>query len=268
MKSDSYTHGHHASVVQQHLRRTAEEAASFLLPKLTAQMRILDVGCGPGSISVGLARHVPAGEVVAIDVAEEVLDVARQRAADEEVTNIRFEPASVYELPYEDAAFDAVYAHQVLQHLSDPVAALREASRVLKPGGMVAVRDADYGTMVEWPKSPEIGRWRDIYHAVAEANNADADAGRALPSWLRHAGFSAVEVFLDNWRFDDPETVRNWGESWAVRTTDSAFGKQAVQYGIATEVDLAEIAAGWRAWTTDPDAFFMFIHVGCLAYKA
>lgn len=267
MTSDSYTHGHHQSVVAQHQRRTAEEAAAFLLPKLAPAMRVLDVGCGPGTISTGLARTVPQGEVVAIDVSEDVLATAREHAADQGVANIRFESASVYELPYEAGSFDVVYAHQVLQHLSRPVDALREAFRVLKPGGMVAVRDADYGTMVAWPKTPAIDRWRDLYHAVAERNEGEADAGRVIPTWLRQAGFERSEITLDTWSYDDEESIRNWGESWAVRTTQSSLATQAVEYGIASTDELEEIAQGWREWVRDPDAFFMFIHVAGLAYK-
>ena len=267
MKSDSYTHGHHQSVVGQHQRRTAEEAAAFLLPKLTPEMRILDVGCGPGTISTGLARAVPQGEVIAIDVSDDVLSVAREHAAEIGVKNIRFESESIYDLPYETGSFDVVYAHQVLQHLARPVAALREALRVLKPGGMIAVRDADYGTMVQWPKFPEIDRWREVYHQVAERNDGEADAGRVVPAWLREAGFERTELTLDTWSYDDRDAIRNWGESWAVRTTDTNLGAHAVLYGIATAEELEAIAEGWRRWAEHPDAFFMFIHVAGLAYK-
>lgn len=265
--ADTYTHGHHPSVVAQHKRRTAEEAAAFLIPHLQPGMRVLDVGCGPGTITTGLARIVAPGEVVGVDVAEAILDDARAYARDQRVKNVRFEPASVYELPYAKASFDAVFAHQVLQHLSRPVDALRGMKRVLRPGGLVAVRDSDYGTMTWWPKSPGIARWLEVYHAVAEHNGADADAGRRIPAWLRATGFDAIEVTTSTWTYVEPDDIRNWGESWAARITESALAGQAVAYGIATPAELAAIASAWRAWAREPDAFFTFIHVAALGKK-
>ena len=180
---ERYTHGHHPSVVAQHQRRTAEEAAAFLLPHLRPGMRLLDFGCGPGTVTAGLARRVAPGEVVGIDVSEEILDLARAHAAEQGVENVSFEAADVYALPFEDGSFDVAFAHQVLQHLAEPTAALIEVGRVLSPGGIVAVRDADYGTMVHWPRDPRIERFLALYHAVAERNGGDADAGRRIPAW-------------------------------------------------------------------------------------
>ncbi len=109
--------------------------------------------------------------------------------------------------------------------------------------------------------------WRDIYHAVTERNDAQADAGRVIPSWLREAGFEDTELSLETWHFGDEESVRDWGDSWAQRITESTLAEHAEEYGIATAQELAAIAAGWRCWARDPDAFFMFIHVAGLARK-
>lgn len=263
--TDRYTHGHHASVVDQHRRRTAEEAAAFLLPHLEPAMSILDVGCGPGSITIGLAQRVPNGHVTGIDVAEDVLVQARELAADSGVTNAVFEPGDVYALTYEDDSFDVAYAHQVLQHLTDPVRALRELRRVVKPSGLVAIRDVDYGTMIHAPDTAELDRWLELYHAVASRNDAEADAGRYLNGWLKQAGFEDLEMSASTWVFYQPRQLLNWGDSWAERTTRSAFAEQAVEYGLATTDELNEIAKGWRRWARTPDAFFSFLHVEGLA---
>lgn len=262
-RRDAYTHGHHASVVAQHGRRTAEEAAAFLLPRLRAGMRLLDAGCGPGSITAGLARRVAPGEVVGVDAEPSVLALARERGAG--LPNLRFEEASVYGLPFGDDSFDAAYAHQLLQHLTDPPAALRELARVVRPGGFVAVRDSDYQTMISWPRSEAIEEWRGLYTALARGNGADANAGRRIPSWLARAGLTEVEVSATTALMRGRDAVLNWGDSWAERVTASAFAEQALERGLATRASLERIAAGWRDWARDPEALFLFVHVEGLA---
>lgn len=257
--SDRYTHGHHASVVGQHARRTAEVEAAFLLHHLRPGMRLLDVGCGPGTITAGLARAVAPGETIGIDVVPDVLDQAREANAG--VPNLRFEEGSVYALAYPDAAFDVCFAHQVLQHLTRPVDAAREMRRTLKPGGLVAVRDADYATMTAFPHTPEIEHWRALYHAVAKRNGAEADAGRRLPGWLEDAGFRDVTVSATTVLFHERSAVENWGLSWAERVTHSALATQAVEYALATPADLEAIAEGWRRWTRTPQAFFFYVNI-------
>ena len=265
--SDRYTHGHHASVVGQHARRTAEREAAYLLPHLRPGMRLLDIGCGPGTITTGLARAVAPAEVVGVDLVPDVIESARAHLAETKLANVRFDTASVYELPFADAEFDVVHAHQVLQHLARPVAAASEAYRVLRPGGLFGVRDADYATMQAWPRLPEIDRWREVYHAVATRNGADSDAGRRLPSWLRKAGFRDLQVGATTTLFAEADGVRNWGYSWAERITQSSLAEQALEYGIATRLELEEISAGWRKWADSADAFFMYVNVEVIGRK-
>lgn len=143
--NDRYSHGHHESVLRSHQWRTAENSAGFLVPRLSPGQELLDVGCGPGTITVDLAQRVAPGRTFGIDLSPEVIAAARRIQREGGTAAIVFEEGDVYNLSFGDAIFDVVYAHQVLQHLSDPVAALVEMRRVLKDGGMLAVRESDYG---------------------------------------------------------------------------------------------------------------------------
>jgi len=266
-KLATYTHGHHESVVAQHRKRTASEAAGFLLPHLRAGMRVLDVGCGPGSITVGLAQAVVPGEVLGIDLAADVLAHGRQLAAEKGIANVRFASTDLFHLDEREAAFDAVYAHQVLQHVPRPIEALRAMRRLLRPGGVVAVRDSDYGTCTWSPPEARLHRWLELYHAVAARNGGEADAGRYLFGWLREAGFGDVRVSGTTWTFPGYDAVETWATSWAERTTHSNLAVKAVEYGLATPAELESIANGFREWCRNPAAFFSIGHVEALGWN-
>lgn len=264
---ETYTHGHHASVLAQHRRRTAAEAAAFLLPHLRPGMRVLDVGCGPGSITVGLAAAVAPGAVLGIDLAgADVLAIGRALAAEQGLTNVHFAQEDLFALRAAEP-FDVIYAHQVLQHLADPVAALRAMRALLRPGGLVAVRDSDYGTCTWSPPDPHLERWLALYHAVARRNGAEADAGRYLSGWVRAAGFTDLRLSGTTWTFPGYDAVATWASSWAERTTESHLARKAIEYGLATTDELQEIAAGFRAWGQRPEAFFSIGHIEVLARR-
>jgi ubiquinone/menaquinone biosynthesis C-methylase UbiE len=175
--------GHHESVLRSHRRRTAESSAKYLLPHLRPNARVLDVGCGPGTITVGLAALVTEGFVIGLDIEPSVLAEARRRP----------EAATRYNLSFPDSTFDVVHAHQVLQHLADPVSALVEMRRVCRPGGIVAARDADYGAMFWHPAEPGLAEWQRLYRAVARSVGGEPDAGRHLRSWAMKAGLDLGE---------------------------------------------------------------------------
>ena len=262
LEREQYTHGHHPSVVGQHARRTAEADAEYLLPHLRPGLRLLDVGCGPGSITTGLAQAVAPGETVGVDLAPAIVEGAR--ALHRDLATLRFEVADGYALEFAAGSFDVVHAHQVLQHLARPVAALREWRRVLRAGGLVAVRDADYGTMAPWPRSPALDRFFEVYHAVATSNGSDADAGRRLSAWATEAGYVDVEVGATVKVFATRADVENWGYSWAERTAHSSVGEHAVARDFASEAELEELSLAWRTWADAPDAFFMYVNVHVL----
>lgn len=255
---DVYTHGHHESVLRSHRWRTAENSAAYLLPHLKPHMRILDVGCGPGTITAGLADRVPDGRVTGIDAAPEIVAQAREQAAGR--GNLDFATGDVYALDYPDASFCVVHAHQVLQHLSDPVTALREMRRVTRPGGLVAARDADYGAMAWYPDFSVMDEWLALYERVARGNGGEPDAGRRLHAWAREAGLGDVTVSTSTWTYATPEDRAWWGGLWADRTVKSSYAANAIGGGYATSADLARIADGWRAWAAADDGWFAVIH--------
>ena len=131
MSEDTYTHGHQPSVMKSHTWRTAENSAGFLLPYLAASTKMLDVGCGPATITCDFASRVAS--VIGIEPVEGILEKAKATVAERDATNVSFEVGSVYDLRFDDDTFDVSHAHQVLQHLTDPVQAIREMVRVTKP---------------------------------------------------------------------------------------------------------------------------------------
>ncbi|MDO5678466.1 MAG: methyltransferase domain-containing protein [Propionibacteriaceae bacterium] len=263
----TYIRGHHASVVASHGARTMADSAAYLAPQLRPGMSVLDVGCGPGSITLDLAAAV-AGEgarVVGVENTSAPLELARRNAAQRGDTLVEWELADAYGLPFEDGTFDVAHAHQVLQHLADPVAALREMARVTRPGGLVAARDADYGGMIWYPPLPGLTRWLDVYRQTARANNGEPDAARHMLAWAHAAGLTDVQVSTSTWHYSGDEGRAFWGGQWQKRALESAFATQSVEAGVATPDELPGIAEAWREWSEDPDAWFAMLHTEILA---
>lgn len=266
---DTYTHGHHESVLRSHRWRTAENSAAYLIVALRPGQDLLDVGCGPGNITLDLAARVAPGRVLGIDVEPGIVAQAQALQAERgaAAANVEFRTGDVYDLDAADASFDVVHAHQVLQHLTDPVAALREMHRVLRPGGVVAVRDGDYASFFWAPRDPLLDRWLELYHQLTRRNGAEADAGRFLLGWVRQAGYGEAVATSSTWTFADPESRAWWGGLWADRVLHSSFATQALEYGLSERTELEAIAAAWRRWAEQPDACFVTPHGEVLARR-
>ncbi|KAF3764325.1 S-adenosyl-L-methionine-dependent methyltransferase [Cryphonectria parasitica EP155] len=264
----TYTFGHHASVINSHARRTAQDSAAFLLPHIQPNHTILDVGCGPGTITTDLAQLVPQGRVTGVDFAESVLDSARAHARGRGVTdNLVFEAVDANALPYADGSFDVVFCHQVLQHVKDPVGILREMRRVARPGGVVAAREADYKSFAWYPEPAGLDRWQAVYRQVARACGGQPDAGRYVLQWAKEAGFQRDHLVhtWSSWHYTG-EAAEKFGESWVGRALHSDFAKQFLKFETGSQADLEDISATWGKWSAEEDRFIV-IPNGEILYK-
>ena len=260
-----YTHGHSAAVLSAHSRRGAADSAAYLLAHLRAGMDLLDVGCGPASITADLAERVAPGRVVGLDAAAGALEAARATLSERGLSEqVELTCGDIMALPFEDASFDVVHAHQVLQHLADPVGALAEMRRVTRPGGIVAVRDAVYSAMTWFPEPAGMEQWRSVYMSTARANGGEPDAGSRLLSWAREAGFTDASASASTWCYATPADRAWQSQTWAQRCLTS-FGPRAVELGLADRADLEAMAQAWRQWGDSEDAWFVVVHGEVLA---
>ncbi|PSR72875.1 hypothetical protein PHLCEN_2v11242 [Hermanssonia centrifuga] len=261
-KTAVYTHGHAAPVLRSHTWRTAANSASYLLSSLKPDMKILDIGCGPGTITVDLATYVPDGHITGLEYAPDVLENARAHAVERNVKNVDFVTGDAHALPFPDDTFDATHAHQLLQHIANPVQALREMRRVTKPGGIVATRETDFSAMTWYPESEGMTEWRELYKRVARGNGGEPDAGRRLHAWARQAGLDPARMTCTagTWCFHTIEDRAWWGGLWADRTLESNFAPSAMKGGFATIDDLQRVSQAWRDWAADEDAWFAVLN--------
>jgi SAM-dependent methyltransferase len=246
-----YTHGHHETVLRSHRWRTAENSCGYLLPHLRGDERLLDVGCGPATITADLATRV--GSVLGVEATERAVALAREAGVDCVL-------GDVHALDLPDDSFDVVHAHQVLQHVTDPVQALREMARVCKPGGIVAVRDSDYLGFTWFPSCRGLDRWMELYQAAATANGGEPQAGRRLLSWALEAGLTDVTPSSSTWCFATPADRAWWGGMWAERIQQSALATQLLTSGLATQADLDLVTAGWEMFVERDEAWLSLLH--------
>ncbi|HEY3834281.1 MAG TPA: methyltransferase domain-containing protein [Acidimicrobiia bacterium] len=259
--ANPYTHGHHDAVLRSHRWRTVDNSAAYLRDRLTPGASVLDVGCGPGTITLDIARRVAPGRVMGIDASASVIAEATSAAATASAAaNVEFAAGDLFALDEPPGSFDLVHAHQVLQHLADPVGALQAMRRACAPGGVVAARDSDYGAMTWYPADPALDQWLDVYSRAARANGGEPDAGRYVLAWAHAAGFAEVVPSASVWCFATPADRAWWGDLWAERITGTALADQALARGLADRGELDEMGRAWRRWAEHPDAWFTVVH--------
>ncbi len=257
-ESDSYFMGYGEDSDQIMLARTAREWAGFLIHYLKPGMRLLDCGSGPGSITVGLAEVVAPGEVVGIDL--EPGQVARARALAERagVSNVRFEVGSVYELPFPDASFDAAFEANLLEHVREPLRALREMRRVLRPGGVIGVRDPDNSTQRFVGLGPAYAEYYPKFMAAREQSSSPSYAPRQR-ALLRQAGFVPLRALAFAECAATPADVKLFARLALSGTSSPATVEALRRAGVGRDL-LAALHAELAAWPDQPDALRAVMH--------
>ena len=248
--TEQYTPGHTTNAVDFMSKRTLESHGAFFIPDLRDGMSVLDCGFGPGTITCDIAEHIPGGRVVGIDTDESQVGVAAQNAETRGLENVEFRRASVYELPFPDGSFDAVFSHAVLEHLEEPATAITEFHRVLKPEGSLGVCSPDWGGFLIAPPSAQLTAAIDEYKNLQIANGGDVYVGRKLSRLLDDTGFEDTAMHA---RYEVYESLELIGEYLAIQLEDA--GETAH-------------ASTLRRWTAGPNGMFAQAWVWCTARKS
>jgi SAM-dependent methyltransferase len=252
---EPYTMGYGPAATAIMSERTAQSHAAFFLPHLKTGMSLLDCGCGPGTITLGLAELVAPGQVVGTEIEESQVALARDNALKRGVGNARFEAADLYELPFADASFDAVFISAVLGNLQEPIRGLLEAYRVLKSGGVIGVKEFDHGGDLLYPSDPAIAKYGELYLRLRRENGHDPETGRKLGSLLLAAGFTDIQSAPVYEPFANPEGVGGFAYVSAGLLAEG-WGEAFKSRGWANEADINEMRAAWQRFAAFPGAIF------------
>ena len=255
MEEKEYTFGYSPGARNILGQRTAEKEAGFLLPKLKPGVDLLDIGCGPGSITVGLAERVNPGRAIGVDFEESQVEAARQLAQSEQLKNLDFEVGDATQLRFEDASFDVVFGHTILMQFDKPELALAEAARVLKPGGIIAFRELA-GLWLIRPTDGARRRYMDLFTAMLKRNGKNPEIGASLGSLLGAQGFAHIEHRAS---FTGPTTmeqrVANY-QNISGLCREAAWMDRAIELGWLTATEREQLADDLVNEGQDPGAVY------------
>lgn len=252
---EQYTMGYGAAATAIMAMRTAQDHAAFFLQHLKPGMSLLDCGCGPGSITLGFAELLAPGQVVGTEIEAAQVELARETARTRQLSNARFEVASIYELPFADASFDAVFISAVLGNLREPVRGLREAYRVLKPAGIIGVKEFDHGGDIVYPLEPPLKQYAELYWRLRLENGHDPEGGRKLGAFLLEAGFADIQMAASYETYADPQGVRGFAEV-SIGLLTEGWGDAFINRGWATSESIEEMSDAWLRFANMPGAIF------------
>ncbi len=264
---EAFTLGRDEWVRRWMSERSAASHAGFFVPQLRPGMRVLDCGCGPGSISLDLAQLVrPGGEVVGIDLDPRQVAAARAQMSARGSDNVRFDVADAYALPFAAGTFEAVFAQSLLMHVRDPLAVMREVFRVLKPGGVFGVRDPDYGAWLWAPETPEVTEFARIFCDVV-AHHGSPFYARHQRRLLREAGFARTSTQAQTLAYGEVDGTRATAQIMARVARSAEFQATAVAHALATPARLDELCVGLTRWGEAEDAVYVMVFVETLAWR-
>jgi len=246
---ETYTLGYDRAAMAFVGRRRLDPNGAFFSPHLAAGMRVLDCGCGPGTITLDIAERVYPGTVVGVDMSQSQVELATRSAAARGLANIEFRPGDAYALPFPDAGFDAVFSHALLEHLAEPARAVAEFRRVLKPGGWLGVCTPDWSGFLYSPATPELLAAVHAFEALQVRNGGDARIGHKLLGLLVDAGFEQTKATARYENYE-PLTVITDLVAWQLEANS-----------------LTDEARALRSWGARPNGMFAQAWVGCVGRR-
>ena len=250
-------YGYDSSEIQDgYTNRTAAQIAGFLMPRLEPGMSVLDCGCGPGALTFGLAEAVAPGRAVGIDLEPGMVELASQIAADNGHANLEFQVADINDLPFDDGEFDVVFSSAVTEHLPDPVTALRELRRVMKPGGITAVIRTEWTFPFIVPECPSLSRFLELFEGGFNRQGGSLNRGRYIRSDMMAAGFDIVDFAGRMSNYTTPEAVSGIVEGYISWMENIPIFDESVELGIVTPAELEAMKTEMREWAKLPEAFF------------
>ena len=249
-----YTMGFSEWMLQSLRRYTAQASAGHLLPYLRPGMHVLDFGCGPGTISAGLARRIAPGELHGVDMEESQIELARDVAEAYGQKNARFHVGDVTALPFEDDYFDVGHCHNVLMHVPDTQAVLSEIMRVMKPGGILSCREMICESSFSHPDFGVIGKAWDMFADLLEADEGHAEMGKDMKGHILEAGYENLRMSASFDTYSAPEDIEfiyGLANEWFL---SPEITEAAIKYGAATEKLCQDIADAYEKWREHPGA--------------
>lgn len=266
--NSTYTQGHSASVIASHSSRTIHNSAAFLTPHIKPNFTVVDLGCGPGTITCGFSSLLPQGKVIGIDASNSVIQQAKRTSVDLGTSNVEFQVADITcPLPFEDNSIDVIYTHQTLCHIPFPVSVIREAWRVLKPGGLIAMREYDHMT---WhPSLPGVEAYTFGLDRSISANGAQgAGSGRRLHAWASQAGFSRDKMQVGGGTTCHVAAEAKWWANVSIGRLEGEIGSNWLDRGIVKSQEEIEIMKrDLKLWADDENAWYTALQGEVIAWK-
>ncbi|HEV7747417.1 MAG TPA: methyltransferase domain-containing protein [Pyrinomonadaceae bacterium] len=263
---EEYTMGYGPAAVALMGARKAQSHAAFFVPHLKSGMKVLDCGCGPGSVTLGFAELVAPGEVVGTDIEASQTALATETAARRGIRNVRFEAANIYELPFPDSSFDAVFMSALIGNLREPIRGLREAYRVLKPGGVIGVKEFDHGGDITYPLEPAMAKYDELYIKLRAENGHNGESGRMIGALLLEAGFGELAMTASYEILSDPKVLQGAAQVF-IGLLAETWSDEFTSRGWATADDIQSMREAWLRFASFPGALFAAAWCEAVAHK-
>jgi ubiquinone/menaquinone biosynthesis C-methylase UbiE len=263
---EEYTMGYGPAAVALMGARSAHTHAAFFLPYLKSGMKLLDCGCGPGTVTLGLAQIVAPGSALGTDIEASQMALATKTAAERNVANVRFEAANIYQLPFEDSSFDAVFMSALIGNLREPTRGLREAYRVLKPGGVIGVKEFDHGGDIVYPNEPAMAKYDELYRRLRAENGHNGESGRMIGALLLEAGFSDLTMSATYETLSNPNVLQSAAKVF-IGLLEETWSDAFTSRGWATAVDIQAMREAWLRFAEFPGALFVAAWCEAVARK-